>query len=316
MASFAGGRLRGSRGRRRGARSLAVPTLRLVRGADDHLGARRGQLRAPRSADARHRAPRPVLPLGHREEPRGPSARAAHPSLLLLLRVGFVAVVLALGLARLARTATTQKVCTVYVVDVSDSVPDAAPRGRTRRGAARARRAPQGRPRAPRDVREADPAWSRSRTRAKTAPAIERHGTGLGGATDIASALQLAYGLFPEGYIRHTVIVSDGVPGRMGDLLAEGRTGRNRTGVKVFATPYKRPVPGEVAVRDLRVPEHVHEGETFRHPRAGVLERAAEEVKLVLKQGGRRQRPRRGQGGRPPARRQRHPFQEQGGGPR
>ena len=33
---------------------------------------------------------------------------------------------LALGLSRLARTATTQKVCTVYLVDVSDSVPDAA----------------------------------------------------------------------------------------------------------------------------------------------------------------------------------------------
>jgi hypothetical protein len=45
--------------------------------------------------------------------------------LSLLLRAGFVAL-LALGLARLARTATTQKVCTVYVVDVSDSVSDAA----------------------------------------------------------------------------------------------------------------------------------------------------------------------------------------------
>src|SRR5579864_6845983 len=43
----------------------------------------------------------------------------------VLLRVAFVAL-LALGLARLARTATSQKVCTVYVVDVSDSVPDAA----------------------------------------------------------------------------------------------------------------------------------------------------------------------------------------------
>ena len=33
---------------------------------------------------------------------------------------------LALGLSRLARTATTQKVCTVYIVDVSESVPDAS----------------------------------------------------------------------------------------------------------------------------------------------------------------------------------------------
>ena len=42
-----------------------------------------------------------------------------------VLRTAFVAL-LALGLARVARTATTQKVCTVYLVDVSDSVPDAS----------------------------------------------------------------------------------------------------------------------------------------------------------------------------------------------
>ena len=45
--------------------------------------------------------------------------------LSVLLRVAFVAL-LALGLSRLARTATTQKICTVYLVDVSESVPDAA----------------------------------------------------------------------------------------------------------------------------------------------------------------------------------------------
>jgi hypothetical protein len=39
--------------------------------------------------------------------------------------MAFVAL-LALGLSRLARTATTQKVCTVYLVDVSESVPDLA----------------------------------------------------------------------------------------------------------------------------------------------------------------------------------------------
>src|SRR4029078_5975700 len=45
--------------------------------------------------------------------------------LSVFLRVAFVAL-LALGPSRLARTATTQKVCTVYLVDVSESVPDAA----------------------------------------------------------------------------------------------------------------------------------------------------------------------------------------------
>ncbi|HVY47160.1 MAG TPA: hypothetical protein VHB21_14835, partial [Minicystis sp.] len=45
--------------------------------------------------------------------------------LSVLFRIAFVALV-ALGLSRLARTATTEKVCTVYLVDVSDSVTDEA----------------------------------------------------------------------------------------------------------------------------------------------------------------------------------------------
>ena len=43
--------------------------------------------------------------------------------LSVLLRVAFV-ILVALGLSRLARTATTEKVCTVYLVDVSDSITD------------------------------------------------------------------------------------------------------------------------------------------------------------------------------------------------
>ena len=200
--------------------------------------------------------------------------------LSVLLRVGFVAV-LAMGLARLARTATTQKVCTVYVVDVSDSVPDAAlldakdavqaaldarPKDDLVRLVTFAKR--------PRAVPLADDA--------KQAPIIERHGPGLGGATDIASALQLAYGLFPEGYLRRAVVLSDGVQ-TDGDLLAEANRARSY-GVKLYAMPYKRPVPGEVAVRDLRVPEHVHEGETF-DVHAQVFSSVPQKVKLVLKQG-------------------------------
>ena len=45
--------------------------------------------------------------------------------LSVLLRITFVALI-AIGLSRLARSATTEKVCTVYLVDVSESVPDEA----------------------------------------------------------------------------------------------------------------------------------------------------------------------------------------------
>jgi Mg-chelatase subunit ChlD len=204
----------------------------------------------------------------------------AQRALSVLLRVAFVAL-LALGLARLARTATAQKVCTVFVVDVSDSVPDAALEdARAQVQAALDARPSDDRVRLvtfakrPRAVPLADDA--------KQAPVLERHGPGLGGATDIASALQLAYGLFPEGYLRRAVILSDGVQ-TDGDLLAEAERARTY-GVKLFAAPYKRPVPGEVAVRELRLPDRIHEGETF-DVHAQVFSSVPQSVKLVLKQG-------------------------------
>ncbi len=205
------------------------------------------------------------------------------------LRIAFVAT-LALGLARLARTATTQKVCTIYLVDVSDSVSDAAledaraevERGIDARGSDDLVRLVTFAKR-PRVVPLDEEAGPLGGGRAKIAvPSIERHGPGLGAATDIASALQLAYGLYREGYLRHAVILSDGVQ-TDGDLLAEANRARFY-GVRVFAVPYRRPVPGEVAVRELRVPDKVHEEETF-DVHAQVFSTVAQRAKLSLKQG-------------------------------
>lgn len=218
--------------------------------------------------------------------------------LSVALRVAFVAL-LALGLSRLARTATTQKIATVYLVDVSESVPDAAledaraeitkaladkPKGAVVRVVTFAKR--------PRVVELADGA--------KEAPAIERHDvlpggatsgeagepkierSGLGAATDIASAMQLAYGLYPSGYLRRAVILSDGVQ-TDGDVLAEANRARE-FGVKVFTIPYERPVPGEVALRDLRVPDKVRVGEPF-HVRASIFSSRPQKVRATLRQG-------------------------------
>jgi uncharacterized membrane protein len=198
--------------------------------------------------------------------------------LSVVLRLAFV-VVLALGLARLARTATTQKVCTVFLVDVSDSIPDAM-----LEDARDALRHALG-------VRRKDDlvrlVTFAQRPRVVSIEAgipdrISRHGPGAGTGTDIASALQLAYGLYPEGYLRRAVIFSDGVQTE-GDLLAEANRAK-RFGVKTFVVPSKRPVPGEVAVRELRVPDKVHEQETF-DLHAEVFSSVAQRVKLSLKQG-------------------------------
>lgn len=213
--------------------------------------------------------------------------------LSVVLRIAFVAL-LALGLARLARTATTQKVATVYLVDVSESVPDAAledaraeitkglkekPDDAVVRVITFAKR--------PRVVALADDA--------KEAPALERHDlpptkdgvpnkgrTGLGAATDLASAMQLAYGLYPSGYLRRAVIFSDGVQ-TDGDVLAEANRAR-AFGVKIFTVPYHRPVPGEVALRDLRIPEKVRVGEPF-NLHANIFSSRPQKVRATLKQG-------------------------------
>jgi Ca-activated chloride channel homolog len=200
--------------------------------------------------------------------------------LAVVLRLAFVAV-LALGLARLARTALTKNVCAVYLVDVSDSIGDAA----LADARAEVQRALDAKPK--NDLLRLITFAKRPRVLPVDegrglVPPMDRHGPGLGAATDIASALQLAYGLYPEGYLRRAVVLSDGVQ-TDGDLMAEANRAKIY-GVKLFAVPSRRPVPGEVAVRELRVPEHVHEGETF-DVHAQVFSSVKQPVKLTLKQG-------------------------------
>ncbi|MBI4702010.1 MAG: VWA domain-containing protein [Deltaproteobacteria bacterium] len=179
--------------------------------------------------------------------------------LALCARVGFVAL-LALSLARPARTAEADKICAVYLVDVSDSVSDEAlvDAGAVVRGAYARKRAQDlvrvvSFARRPRLV-EPEPA-------SPGAPLVARHAPPAGAATNLQAALQLAYGLFPPGYLRRAVLVSDGQQ-TDGDVLAEaGRAAEH--GVKLFAVPYARPAPGEVAVRALEVPASVKVGEPY-----------------------------------------------------
>ncbi len=183
--------------------------------------------------------------------------------LSVLLRVAFVAL-LALGLSRLARTASTQKVCTVYLVDVSDSISDEA-LDDARQLVARAEKE------RPEDARIrvitfasrplALPEVSPDDDEAKP-PTIERHvGKDAGAGSNIEAALQLAYGLYPAGYLKRAVLVTDGVETE-GDMVAEAGRARG-FGVRVSVAPSTRAAPAEVAVRELKLPDHVKVGETF-----------------------------------------------------
>ncbi len=207
----------------------------------------------------------------------------------VLLRVGFV-VLLAIGLARVARTSTSSKLCTVYILDVSDSVPDAA--------LVDARKLVQ----EAIDKKPADaivrvvtfaarPRMLPILDDAKQAPPIERHTVSsiggppsatAGAATDIASAMRLAYGLYPAGYLKRAVIASDGVQ-TDGDLLSEAERARE-FGVKLFVSPYTQAVPGEVAIRDLRVPNDAKVGAPFEL-HANIFSSREQKVRLTLRQG-------------------------------
>jgi Ca-activated chloride channel homolog len=207
-----------------------------------------------------------------------------------------VIALLALGLSRFAKTSTESRVCTVYMVDVSESIPDEAlkdahdeiekalrekPKDALLRVITFARR--------PRAVEIAEgavtfPEIARHDIAFSTGGGDESKGkrTGLGGASDIQSALKLAYGLFPSGYVRRAVLISDGVE-TDGDVMAESRRAKD-FGVRIFTRAPKRAVPAEIAIRDLRVPDRVRVGETFAL-HAQVFSSRAQKARLTLKQG-------------------------------
>ncbi len=179
-----------------------------------------------------------------------------------LMRLGFV-VMLALGLSRPARTASTDKVCTVFLVDVSDSVSDES--------LSDAHRIIQADFDAKRkdDIARLITFARRPRAMAldtEQIPAITRHdqpgaSTHLGAGSDLQSALQLAYGQYPPGYLKRAVLISDGLQ-TDGNLLAEANRAKEH-GIRLYTVPYRRPVPGEVALRGLNLPDRVKVGETF-----------------------------------------------------
>jgi Mg-chelatase subunit ChlD len=196
----------------------------------------------------------------------------------LLLRLAFITV-LALALARLVHSETSQKVCAVFLVDVSDSMSDdALAEARRRVDAALAALGKE-------DVAKLVTFARRPRSvtlEGRTAPELTRHGPGLGNGTNLAAALQLAYGLYPEGYLRRAVVLSDGVE-TDGDFLAEASRARG-FGVEIDVYPSRQPAPGEVAIRQLVAPDHVREAEPF-DLRADVFSTVAQTVTLSLKQG-------------------------------
>jgi Ca-activated chloride channel homolog len=167
-----------------------------------------------------------------------------------LLRSALLAV-LAVALARPVLTdEQTATVTTVFVVDVSASVPDslleaahaALQEAWEQRGDARLRLVTFAR-----DAQEIR--WAPS---AERVPPPRRHeGEGAGLESRLGTGLRLAYGLFRQDDIRRVVIVSDGFLERAEVLSEVYAAASYGIEVSVLELPYER--PDEVLIADLQV---------------------------------------------------------------
>lgn len=182
--------------------------------------------------------------------------------LSMLFRLGFVAL-LGLSVARLVRSVEASRICTVFLVDVSDSVSDASlsdARGVLEQSLALAREGDE-----VRLIRFARRPELIALGPQREIPSLREPQAGARDAafseSNLQAALQLAYGVLPSGYLARVVLLSDGVETR-GDLLSEAHRAR-QFGVKVFTLPFDRPAPAEVAVRELSIPSGVKVGEPF-----------------------------------------------------
>ncbi len=188
-------------------------------------------------------------------------------------------VVLALALARPRTLTEHSRVCTVFLVDVSDSVsPKQISEARRyiqkvyeRRGKNLVRIVTFGkRPRAI-DIAEGATKIPRlrplqakrvARAGSQPSPAASR-GPAVGGtASDLQAALQLAHGLYPAGYVKRAVILSDGIETK-GDLLSEAGRAADR-GLRIHHRLYRAAPREEVLIRDLALPKKVDVGKPFK----------------------------------------------------
>jgi Ca-activated chloride channel family protein len=176
---------------------------------------------------------------------------------------------IAVALARPAWNTSDDKVATVVLVDVSESVSDAqleAARNYVR-DLARAR----GEDNRLFVVSFAQRPLLVPESEARDGTfAIERHarsagvgsaGAGAGAGTDIQAAVQLAYGLFPAGHLPRIVILSDGNQ-TQGDLLAEAYRAQE-LGVRISWQIFPEDRVEEIRVVGLSVPDEVKVGAPF-----------------------------------------------------
>ncbi len=185
---------------------------------------------------------------------------------------------IAIALARPSWITEQNKVATIVLVDVSDSVSDkqlAAARGYVDQLAAASGDgnlqlitfAEQ-----PLSVRKADGK--------PLSDGIARH-PGGGAGTDTQAAMQLAYGMYPDGYVPRMVIVSDGNQ-TQGDVAVEAYRAKE-LGVRVSWRTFDQDKTSEIRVAGLTLPDDLKVGQPYEVT-AEVWSTEAQKATLALQQ--------------------------------
>jgi Ca-activated chloride channel homolog len=185
---------------------------------------------------------------------------------------------IAIALARPSWITEQSKVATIALVDVSDSVSDkqlAAARAYVDQLAAAAGDgnlqlitfAEQ-----PLAVRKADDK--------PLSAGIARHAGG-GAGTDTQAAMQLAYGMYPDGYVPRMVIVSDGNQ-TQGDVAVEAYRAKE-LGVRVSWRTFDQDKTSEIRVAGLTLPDDLKVGQPYEVT-AEVWSTEAQKATLALQQ--------------------------------
>ncbi len=110
--------------------------------------------------------------------------------------------------------------------------------------------------------------------------AIKRH-VGAGAGTDTQAAMQLAYGLYPDGYLPRMVIISDGNQ-TVGDVAVEAYRAKE-LGVKVSWRTFDQDKTSEIRVVGVMVPDEIKVGQPYEVT-AEVWSTEAQSATLALQQ--------------------------------
>jgi Ca-activated chloride channel homolog len=189
-----------------------------------------------------------------------------------------VIVALAVAAARPSWITETSKVSTIVLVDVSDSISD------KQLDAAKKYVDELDKAKGDGDIQvitfAEKPQVVRPGSGSTRSSAIKRHSTG-GAGTDTQAAMQLAYGLYPDGYLSRMVIISDGNQ-TQGDLAVEAYRAKEMK-VKISWRTFETDKTSEVRVVGLTVPDDVKVGQPFEVT-AEVWSTEAQNATLALQQ--------------------------------